>query len=143
MQQDEGITYKLFSEEEEPVVEQEPSDDEDGKPKPPKEIPPKLPRHILVPEVVREPKMHFYTVPRLGSYLAVRLEYNSCLQEEAFDAAVADFASVAQLQVELDREKHEWEEAQNEIRLEKQDAGEAFVPEEKAWPVYKHAPFKT
>lgn len=143
MQQDEGITYKLFSEEEEPVVEPEPSDDEEGKPKPPKEVPPKLPRHILVPEVVREPKMHFYTVPRLGSYLAVRLEYNSCLQEEAFDAAVADFASVAQLQVELDREKHEWEEAQNEIRLEKQDAGEAFVPEEKVWPVYKHAPFKT
>lgn len=113
LQQDEGITYKLFSEEEEPVVEAEASEneDEDGKPKPPKVIPPKLPRHILVPEVVREPKMHFYTVPRLGSYLAVRLEYNSCLQEEAFDHAVADFASVAQLQVELDREKHDWEEA--------------------------------
>lgn len=81
------------------MVEQEgePSDDEDGKPKPPKEVPPKLPRHILVPEVVREPRMHFYTVPRLGSYLAVRLEYNSCLHEEAFDAAVADFVSVAQL----------------------------------------------
>lgn len=55
--------------------------------------------------------MHFYTVPQLGSYLAVRLEYNSCLTEEAFDHAVADFASVAQYQAELDREKHEWEDA--------------------------------
>lgn len=31
--------------------------------------------HMYVPEVVREPKMHFYRVPRLGSYLAIPLEY--------------------------------------------------------------------
>ena len=51
----------------------------------------KLPKHILIEEVVREPKMHFYKVPKLGSYLAIKLEYNSCLFEEAFDAAVANF----------------------------------------------------
>jgi len=35
--------------------------------------------HIYVPEVVREPKMHFYKVPRLGAFLAIPLEYKSCL----------------------------------------------------------------
>jgi len=33
-------------------------------------------------------------VPRLGSYLAIKMEYESCLFEEAFDAAVVDFLEV-------------------------------------------------
>lgn len=41
--------------------------------------------HIYVPEVVREKKMHFYRVPRLGAFLAIPLEYNSCLTEKALD----------------------------------------------------------
>ena len=45
----------------------------------------KTPRHIFVKEVVREPRIHFYNVPRLGSYLAIKLEYSACLSEEAFD----------------------------------------------------------
>ena len=58
-------------------------------PKPKKEE--KLSRHIMIEEVVEEPRIHFYQVPRLGSYLAIKLEYDSCLSEEAFDAAVIDF----------------------------------------------------
>jgi len=45
----------------------------------------------MIEEVVEEPRIHFYQVPRLGSYLAIKLEYDSCLSEEAFDAAVIDF----------------------------------------------------
>jgi len=47
-----------------------------------------MPKFIYVKDVVREPRMHFYKVPRLGSYLAIKMEYDSCLYEEAFDAAV-------------------------------------------------------
>jgi hypothetical protein len=49
-----------------------------------------LPRHILIPEIVREPRMHYYDVPKLGSYLAIKLEYESCLFEDAFDQALLD-----------------------------------------------------
>lgn len=48
-------------------------------------------RHIYVKEVVREPRMHFYKVPRLGAFMAVPLVYNSCLFEEALDNAVQDY----------------------------------------------------
>jgi len=48
----------------------------------------------VVPEVVRDPKVHFYKVPRLGSYMAIRLEYTTCLFEEAFDAGVLDLIEV-------------------------------------------------
>lgn len=32
-------------------------------------------KHLFVPEVVRDPKMHFWKVPRLGSYMAIPLVY--------------------------------------------------------------------
>jgi hypothetical protein len=35
-------------------------------------------------------------VPRLGSYLAIKLEYESCLFEEALVAAVNDHLDVRQ-----------------------------------------------
>ena len=35
--------------------------------------------------------MHFFKVPKLGSYLAVALEYDSCLAEGALDKAYEDF----------------------------------------------------
>jgi hypothetical protein len=44
-----------------------------------------------VKEVVREPRMHFFKVPKLGSYIAIRLEYDSCLFEEALDVAIQDY----------------------------------------------------
>ena len=45
-------------------------------------------------EVVREPRIYYYKVPRLGSYMAIRLEYNSCQFEEAFDSGVNDLIQV-------------------------------------------------
>jgi hypothetical protein len=40
--------------------------------------------HKYVPEVVRNPKMHYWKVPRLGSYLAIPMVYQSCLSVESF-----------------------------------------------------------
>jgi hypothetical protein len=48
-------------------------------------------RHIYVKEVVREPRIHYYMVPRLGSFMAVPLIFNSCLFDEALDDAVNDY----------------------------------------------------
>jgi hypothetical protein len=84
------LSHTVF--EEVPVV--EPQLDEDGNPIP-------VPgvdltdilttfKHVFVKEVVREPKIHFFKVPKLGSYMAVPLVYDSCQFEEALDNAVAD-----------------------------------------------------
>lgn len=56
-----------------------------------------LPRHFVVPEVVTEPKIHFFKVPRLGSYMAIRLEYQTCLYEEAYDAGVSDLLRIHEI----------------------------------------------
>jgi hypothetical protein len=82
------LTFDLFKEEDLPPADEVPVEEaeEDAEnPKPPKPVEEQFPRHIYVPEVVREPRMFFYKVPKLGSYLIVKLEYNSCLFEESLD----------------------------------------------------------
>jgi hypothetical protein len=59
-----------------------------------------LPVSLCVKEVVREPRIHYFKVPRLGSYLAIRLEYESCLFDEALDAGVRDMLLV------IEKRKH-------------------------------------
>ena len=86
-------------------------------------------------------------MPRLGSYLAVKLEYDSCLSEEAFDAAVVDFQEVEAKRAEQDKERRDFEDAQAQKRQEfeenEENAGAEFVPEEKTWDEIGFQPFKT
>jgi hypothetical protein len=84
------------NEEAEAAVEEEELEEGEESKKPEKEKAEVLPHRIVVSEVVREKRMHYFTVPRLGSFMAIRLEYDSCLTESAFDAGVADMESVIQ-----------------------------------------------
>ena len=63
-----------------------------------------------MPEVVREDRIHFFDVPKLGSYLAIKLEYESCLFEESFDAALANYREVQKKRLEQDTEKDAFEQ---------------------------------
>jgi len=96
-----------------------------------------------VPEVVREPRMHYYKVPRLGCYMAVPLVYGSCLTEEALDAAIADYFQVKRQQMEQDKMRAEWEEEQERTREEKEKLGELFEPEERQWDEIQPRPLET
>lgn len=81
LKQEEGITYeKLYSDAANPASEEFKKEDP--------------PKHIIIPEVVREPKMHYYRVPKLGSYMAIKLEYESCLFEDAYDEAIDNYNAV-------------------------------------------------
>jgi hypothetical protein len=144
---DQGLTFEVFKnleevkEEEAPVEEVEEGSEE--KPKVQKEPEEILPRSIYVKEVVREPKMHFFRVPRLGSYLAVRLEYQSCLSEEAFDAGLADYLSLRQREAARQEEIQTWNDAQEEAREQAEANGEEFKGEEKVFEPILPQPFKT
>lgn len=87
--------------------------------------------------------MHYYDVPKLGSYLAIKLEYESCLFEQAFDEAVIDFVNKETARAEQLKAKIEWEEQQIELKKEKEDAGEEYIEEDKVWDEIKENPYKT
>ncbi len=74
------------------------------------------PQHLVIPEVVRDSRVHFYKVPRLGSYMAIRLEYQTCLFEEAFDAGVLDLIEVNEKLRIQEEEKANFEKSEEDRR---------------------------
>ena len=69
-------------------------------------------KHLYIKEVVREPRIHFYRVPRLGCFMAVPLEYESCLSAKALESAVAEFQNAAKAREDQKKLKEDWEEEQ-------------------------------
>ena len=98
-----GLTFDVF----------EDKLDEEGKVIPQEELP-----HVIIKEVVREQRIHFFKVPRLGSYMAIRLEYESCLSVEAYNDGVRDSLSVRERLKEQEEQKREHEEKEKERKEE-------------------------
>jgi len=132
LEPDQGITHEVFAEKS--VPEAEPVD-EDGEEveKPEVDILQEF-KHVYVKEVVREPKMHYQKVPRLGSYMAVPLVYNNCLSEKALDAAVDDYSDVMRRRDEIAKEKAIYDEETAAAKESKLAAGEPWEEEERTWP---------
>jgi hypothetical protein len=146
LRNDQGLTFDVFKDIEEIKEEEQPPEEEEGEERAEKVVKQpeeKFPNHILVPEVVREPRMHFFRVPKLGSYLAIRLEYQSCLFEEAFDAGLVDFLGIAERQRQQAEEIKAWEDAQEDAREEAEAQGTEWNPEQKLWEEILPQPFKT
>lgn len=99
--------------------------------------------HILVKEVVREPRIHFYTVPRLGSYLAVRLEYNSCLSVEAYNDGVRDALGCRDKIREQEEAKREHEDKEADRKDECAANDTEYVRDDGNWPEIKVKPYST
>lgn len=68
--------------------------------------------------MVREKKMHYQRVPRLGSYLAIPMTYRHCLTDSALDEASNDYKNVMAQRDEQEREKKAFEDDQAARRLE-------------------------
>jgi len=96
-----------------------------------------------VPEVVREPKISYQRVPRLGCFMAVPLIYNSCLFNEALEEAIEDYLVISKEKEEQDRQKAEWMEQMNQKRIQMQESGDTFEEDEMEWKLIEFAPFKT
>ena len=130
LSKDKGLTFDVFKDQ----------FDEEGKLIEQAEL-----NHVLVKEVVREPRIHFYKVPRLGSYLAVRLEYNSCLSVEAYNDGVKDALKVREdraAQEEAKRE-HLEREKEREEEMANNENGEEYVLDPGTWPEINCKPYTT
>ena len=75
-----GVTSDVFKEKEV----------EEANPENPDEIPVAKPNYVYIPDLVKESRMTYFRLPKLGAYLAVPLIFNSCLSEIAFDAGLEE-----------------------------------------------------
>lgn len=142
------MTFDVFRDpENQAASEDAPAEGDEGEKKPAKEETEKLPRSVYINEVVREPRMHFFKVPRLGSYLAIRLEYESCLFEESLDAAVVDYIDVRARQKEQEDEKRSFFDKAKQGAEEDGDADQTMNSEalssSRKWDEIKPKAFKT
>lgn len=71
--EEESITAAVFKE-------PEPRNEEDETPLPP--------TYVYVPDLVKEPRMTYFKLPKLGAYIAFPLKYKSYLKEEFFNDAL-------------------------------------------------------
>lgn len=98
-------------------------------------------KHIHVPEVVREKRMHFQRVPRLGAFMAVPLVYDHCLTDTALDEAVNNYQEFAKQKEEQDKERKVWEEERANRVADAAAAGEHIDEEVRDFPEIEYAPF--
>jgi len=125
---DEGITHDVFKE---PSQAEEPP--EEGEEAPPADIIDSFKGLVYVKEVVREPRMHYQKVPRLGAFMAVPLVYNSCLSDEALEAFVNDTLATNLQKEEQEKELEAWEAEQSSRRAAAEAGNDPFEEEEKQW----------
>lgn len=106
---DQGISHQLFNptEGDEDGAGEEEGDEkaDSGAPDILKSYP-----HKYVSHVVRQKDIHFWTVPRLGAFMAIPLIYQSCMSDEALDAAITDWTEVSKKIEAQDAKKAEFEE---------------------------------
>ena len=141
---EQGLTHEVFKAEEPKEGEEDAEKEEENKEgegdQEPKEPPKKIPQNKYISEVVRESKMHYFKVPRLGSYLAVELKYDSCLNRESFDKAFDDFNDCETKKQEQEREKEEYAQQKADNQSNNGEEGEEKEP--KTWPEIKVKPFE-
>ena len=75
--------------------------------------------------------------------MAVKLEYESCLFESAFDAAVDNYSEVIEKNKAIEKQKKDDEDVAAEERKEKEEAGEQYHEQERDYPVFETSKFKT
>ena len=134
---EEGVTYDIFKEKE---AEGEKEGAEGGEEAEGGEKVEEVPEeeeepHLLIKDVVREPRMKFFEVPRLGSYLAVPLNYEKCELEPSFDKGLQNHLTCEERREAQAQEKEAFEEEQKGKREEHEAAGteEPFVEEKREW----------
>lgn len=79
----------------------------------------------------------------MGSYMAIPLEYESCLSEKALDQALVDYQGYQKAVQEQDRQRKELDEENERIKEEKEKNGESFILEERQWPEIEEKEFLT
>ena len=65
---------------------------------------------VFIKEVLRDEKVAFFVVPRLGSYVAFPLIHRTCLSDAILEQAITDFFTFKQKQEDQEKAKKEWEE---------------------------------
>lgn len=125
-----GVTYQLFNPGEDDAQEDQGSN-EDGDEKE------EITNYIFIPDVVTDGRIHFFEIPRLGSYLAVPIFVRGYLNEMAFNDGLNKISDWKKKEQELQEFKKEKEEEFEEQIMAAKDAEEDYQDIVDQWENYE------
>lgn len=83
--------------------------------------------YTFVEDVVRNPEMFYFGVPKLGSYIALPCSYFSCLFEEAFINGFNDYLECSKKRQEQEELRHTAVEKQSAISSQRDQTKEKSI----------------
>ena len=99
---EEGVTNNIFAPVEEAQLnDQNPDNNELAEVKEED----KIPKHVFITEVVREPKIKFYKEPKLGCYFAIDLSYMSSINERSLESSIESLKEFHEEEKQIQEEK--------------------------------------
>eukprot|EP00825_Cyclidium_porcatum_P010125 TRINITY_DN1518_c0_g4_i2.p1 TRINITY_DN1518_c0_g4~~TRINITY_DN1518_c0_g4_i2.p1 ORF type:complete len:668 (-),score=196.14 TRINITY_DN1518_c0_g4_i2:102-2105(-) len=116
---EQSVTGEVFKEKE--PEEQPPQQNEDEQQ--PKVVVQK-PTYVYIPDVVKEPRMTFFRIPKLGAYIAIPLIYKSCLQEHSFQTALEERQKFIKAKEDQDLLRAQKQQEYDDKLKEMEEAGE-------------------
>ena len=119
---EQGVTGEVFK----------PGQEVDGEMKPPAE-------YFYVKDVVKEPRMVFFRIPKLGAFMAIPLIWNSSLSEMSFDVGTEERIRFRKAKTEQEKEKDARETKFQEDFKEKTEAKENTEELEAEYETWKKA----
>eukprot|EP00826_Nyctotherus_ovalis_P041880 TRINITY_DN4266_c0_g2_i1.p1 TRINITY_DN4266_c0_g2~~TRINITY_DN4266_c0_g2_i1.p1 ORF type:complete len:533 (+),score=251.56 TRINITY_DN4266_c0_g2_i1:584-2182(+) len=96
----------------------------------------------VLADVLKEPNLRYFKVPRLGSYMTVLLTRKVYLTEELLNSAYAAYVDTLKKKEEQENEKKEKLEEIEKEREEKAEAEESFHEPELEWPEIVEPPYE-
>lgn len=139
-----GVTFNALKAKEEEVKEEEKEPKEGESPKKVLTEEEKTKKQIVfIKEVLRDEKVAFFVVPRLGSYVAFPLIHRTCLSDAILEQAITDFFTFKQKQEDQEKAKKEWEERIAEETAKANENGTEYKqPEPPKYEEIKLAPYQ-
>ena len=67
---------------------------------------------------MKNKNIKFFNVPRLGSFMAAKMEYNSCLNEDSYDEGLESYVELNKKINLQNIKKKAWDKKQEEKRME-------------------------
>ena len=119
---EQGVTNEVFK----------PPQEVDGEMKP-------APEFFYVKNVVNEPRMVFFRIPKLGAFMSIALIWSSCLSEAAFDAGVEERIRFRKAKSEQEKDMEARETKFQTDLIEKQEAKEPTEELEAEYDNWKKA----
>ncbi len=96
----------------------------------------------LIKDVIRDGKIKFFKVPRLGCYVAVSIRHPCCVSEQSLDKAFDSYLEVLKKRAEQEKANQLKQEEMQKEKEDKEAAGEEYKETPLVWEEFEEPAYE-